>query len=83
MHKMNQKRALWAAVALKTFETESGTDTAEETISDLVADIGHYCDAMGLDYLKLMAGGIGVWRLEQTDPESMGIVPSVSIEVAS
>lgn len=83
MSDMNTKRALWAAAALKTFQTETGTDTDEETISDLIADIGHYCDAMGLDYLKLMAGGIGVWKLEQADPESMGIVPSVSIKVVS
>lgn len=83
MSDMNQKRALWAAAALKTFQTKTGTDTAEETISDLVADIGHYCDATGLDYLKLMSSSIGVWKLEQSDPESMGIVPNVSIEVTS
>jgi hypothetical protein len=80
---MNLKRALWATTALNAFETETGTDTPEDTISDLICDIGHFCDAKGLDFLQLVVVAVGNWKLEQDDPESMGTPPDVEIRVGA
>lgn len=80
---MNLQRAIWADIALDAFRNEAGLDTFEDTVTDLVADIGHLCDSKGKDFVALMAKAIGDWKLEQTDPESIETRPHVSIEVAS
>lgn len=81
MHVMNRQRATWAAEALDTFRTTSGTEGDWQTISDLIADIGHYCDYKGWSYLQLLTKGIGDWKLEQRDAESMEPRPFVDIHI--
>jgi len=83
MHKMNFKRALRAECALDAFRAEVGLDAFEDTVTDLLANLGHLCDAKEQDYLALVAKAIGDWQLEQTDPESIDVSPYVTIEVVS
>jgi len=56
---MNNKRADWARDVLEYFEqygerphpdltTEEEREVAKQNLSDLVADMGHYCDRNGL-----------------------------------
>lgn len=44
----NDDRSGWAEVAIKAFMKETGTD-AEDAVSDLLADLAHYCDRHGLE----------------------------------
>lgn len=81
MHIMNRQRGARAAAALDTFRTASETEGDWQTISDLIADIGHYCDSKGWTYLPLLTKGIGDWKLEQRDAESMEPRPFVDIHI--
>lgn len=83
MNTVNQRRALWAEIALDAFRAEVGLDAVEDTLSDLLSDLGHLCDAKGLDYLALVAKAIGDWTLEQVDPESIDCRPKVTITVGA
>lgn len=83
MHKLNLKRALYAERALDAFRAEVGLDAIGDTVTDLMSDIGHLCDAKELDFLALLAKAIGDWKLEQTNPESVDVRPTVKIEVVS
>lgn len=82
MHHLNIKRALWAEAALDAFRAEAGIDAFEDTVSDLIADLGHLCDMKDKDFLAIMAKGIADWKLEQTGPESIDVRPMVTIKVA-
>lgn len=80
--KRNIIRARRAERCLKHYRFLSGDDLkCEQTISDLVADIGHYCVEHDLAYQYLLARGISHWRFEMTDPESLGAMPEVTINI--
>lgn len=59
----------------------AGSDDTPTAITDLVADIGHYCVENDLAYLYLLSRGISHWRLEMTDPESIAQMPEVTIHI--
>ena len=46
---MNDKRADWAASAIDDFGQQTGTDL-EDAVSDLLADLMHWCDRNGQDF---------------------------------
>lgn len=46
---MNEDRAAWAGTALDTFQEATGTDP-EDAVSDLIADLHHWCDRNGIDF---------------------------------
>ncbi len=56
----NKDRAKWAMAAVQTFADVTGLDTASEadgletTITDLLADLMHLCDANGLQLQELL-----------------------------
>lgn len=75
----NAKRAEWARRSANEYALLTGLTDAEHPIVDLVASLGHYAQALGLDYLDLMRIAIGHWHLEQIDPESIDPLPPVSI----
>lgn len=45
----NDDRAKWAETAILAFMVETGTD-AGDALSDLLADLMHWCDRKGLDF---------------------------------
>jgi len=81
MNKENRKRAIMAETALDAFRARAGLDSFPYTVTDLISDVGHLCDAKGFDFLELMAKAIGDWKLEQTQPNGIGPRPAVRIEV--
>jgi hypothetical protein len=77
----NIERARRAASCLAHYENLAGSVAFEDSIPDLVADIGHFCAENDLTYLHLLARGISHWRLEMTDPESLDPLPEVTIHI--
>lgn len=71
---MNEQRADWIADAVSSFADETmGGEISEDTISDIVCNIGHYATrAFGLTKLQMLAiyeNGIGSWIAENDSPE--------------
>lgn len=69
---LNIKRALRAELALDAYRAEAGLAAFDETVSDLLADLGHLCDMRQHDFLPLVKRAIGHWLDDQEDPEGMG-----------
>lgn len=66
----NTDRAGWAQSALAAFCEETGVDEEverNEAVSDLIANLGHYCDVHGLNFLAVAASAIGVWDAEKRE----------------
>lgn len=76
----NLHRAWRAKQCLDLHRSMAGDDEAATAVTDLVADIGHYCVENDLTYLHLLARGISHWRLEMTDPDGM-VLPEVTIHI--
>ena len=83
----NRQRAAWAERAVNHFTFISrGDDDTTAAITDLVANIGHYADRSGLDYLALLQNAIGHWHTETTMPHDGDmclLAPAVSITIHS
>lgn len=77
----NRKRALWAQSCLEHLAALTGVDDSAEAVGDLVANLGHYCQAKGLDYFACLKTGISHWLVEQIDPDYFGQMPSITITV--
>lgn len=79
----NTDRASWAAAALETFIEQTGPDDDASIIADLVADLGHYCDTNHLDFIDIVARGIGHWHAEMhpCPDEPLGFMPDVTISI--
>jgi hypothetical protein len=75
----NRKRARWAAACVDLYADFAGSHLPEEAIADLIANLGHYAQRERLDFLKLVARAIGHWHLEQTDEDSIDVLPTVTI----
>lgn len=76
----NLQRAACAESCLDHYRELAGALSDEEAVTDLVADIGHFCVENDLTYLYLLARGISHWRLEMTDPDGMAL-PEVTIHI--
>lgn len=46
---MNEERSRWAEAAILEFQQQTGTDL-EDAVSDLLADLMHWCDRHGSDF---------------------------------
>ncbi len=75
----NRQRALWADACVDLYADIAGSHLPEEAIADLIANLGHYAQRERLDFLKLVARAIGHWHLEQTDQDSIDVLPTVTI----
>lgn len=76
----NLHRAWRAEQCLGLHRGMTGDDDVSTAVTDLVADIGHFCVEHDLTYLYLLARGISHWRLEMTDPNGM-VPPEVTISI--
>ena len=65
----NCQRARDAEVCLATFTALTGEEGVHAVI-DLLADIGHFCDRDGLDFLGLLRIAVGHWKVEQAHPNN-------------
>lgn len=78
----NLERARTAEQCLDHFVHLTGPGlTMKEAAGDLIANIGHYCQSAGLNYLSILKTGIGHWALEQSDPDSIDVLPKVTITI--
>ena len=69
----NDYRAEWAGKVLLQFSRFTGLDPKEEkqeAVGDLIANIGHYCDRNGFDFLELAAAAISLWDVEKREEEN-------------
>lgn len=69
----NSDRAEWAEHALSVFCEDTGLDQEmekREAVSDLLCNLGHYCDLHNFDFLALASGAIGVWDAEKREEEN-------------
>jgi hypothetical protein len=46
---MNEDRSRWAEAAIHEFQRQTGADL-EDSVSDLLADLMHWCDRNGIDF---------------------------------
>jgi hypothetical protein len=53
-----------AAEAVKNFERCFGSNKAD-AIADLISDLGHLADQLGLDFVQEVERGLGHWRAER------------------
>ncbi len=60
---LNACRAQWAAVALAAFRRQTGAD-AEDALSDLLADLMHWCDRSGLSFVDELRRALGHYEEE-------------------
>ncbi|MGE0204703.1 MAG: hypothetical protein AB7E70_03250 [Hyphomicrobiaceae bacterium] len=77
----NATRVDRADVALRAYAYAADSADEAQAITDLVADIGHYCVAHELSYLDLLARGVSHWHLELAAPDSIDLMPEVSITI--
>ncbi len=66
----NSDRAEWAEHALKVFCDHTGLDLGVENhdaVSDLICNLGHYCDLQGLNFLNLIECAVSVWDAEKRE----------------
>ena len=80
MNRGNQRRAKTAGAALAEYRTLTATG-GEEAVTDLIADLGHYCEAHSIDFLASVRRGLAHWASECGDPESEDLQPAVSIQI--
>ncbi len=78
---INADRAQWARSAVDHFAKETGADVYSEAISDLICNLGHLCAQEQLDFVKLIADAVGVWRIEQIDPAGVSAAPPVIVVI--
>ena len=66
----NTDRSEWAQRALSVFCEDSGLNEEIErldAVSDLICNLGHYCDRLGLDFIAIASRSIGVWDAEKRE----------------
>ena len=68
MSRANLRRARTAAAALAEYASVTAS-LGREGITDLVADLGHYCDSNDLDFLSLVEVAIAHWSTERSKPD--------------
>ncbi len=63
---MNDNRAAWAGEALAVFMLATGTDL-EDAVSDLIADLMHWCDRHGIAFDEELARAATHYEAETLD----------------
>lgn len=65
----NEDRAQWAENALKSFSRETGSDMGAEALHDLLCDLGHYADGLGIDFDEAMKRAAKTWAEENAEAQ--------------
>ena len=69
----NADRAEWAEQVVSIFCEVTGLNPKlemREALSDLIANLGHYCDSHNIDFLRIASEAIGVWDAEKREEEN-------------
>ena len=68
------------AIAACAFDPHQDVATS---VKDLLVDLGHLCDAEGLDFVTQLKRAINSWAVERIDPTSIANGPVVEIYVGT
>ena len=75
----NLDRARWAEKAIRTFSRETGSELGRDALHDLLCDLGHYADELGLDFEAEVSRALDTWDEEKAElsaiDESEGVQP--------
>lgn len=77
----NGRRHRNARHALDAYRRVTDTGDHEETLSDLIADLGHYADQHSVDFLDCCARAIAAWAVERQEPDATPETPSVITQI--
>ena len=77
---LNQDHADTARKAIAACGFDPGQDL-ETSVSDLLVDLAHLCDAESLDFVKIATRSIRHWQVERIDPASVAEGPVVEIYI--
>ncbi|MGO9474454.1 MAG: hypothetical protein ACLPWS_13795 [Rhodomicrobium sp.] len=53
------------------------------SVSDLLVDLAHLCDAEGVDFVERVKKAINAWAVERIDPNSVATGPTVEIVIGA
>lgn len=70
-----------AKQALHAYAIATGFKDDDETIHDLIADLGHYADRNAIDFVDCAARAIGCWALERRGAHCTDAAPAVVIQI--
>ncbi len=79
---LNHEHAVEARKALAACDYDHHHDLAT-SISDLLVDLAHLCDAEELDFAERVKKAINSWQVERIDPTSIADGPVVEIYIGT
>ena len=71
-----------ARKAIAACEFDPGQDL-KTSVSDLLVDIAHLCDAESLDFVEILTRALRHWQVERIDPASLAAGPVVEIYIGA
>jgi hypothetical protein len=77
---INEERAARARKAIATCGCEPEAELAT-SVSDILTDLGHLCDAECIDFVERVKRAINTWAVERIDPLSLAKGPRVEIVI--
>lgn len=63
----NLDRARCAEKAIRTFSRETGSELGRDALHDLLCDLGHYADELGLDFEAEVSRALDTWDEEKAE----------------
>jgi hypothetical protein len=79
---LNQEHADQARKAIAACEFDPHQDLST-SVSDLLVDLAHLCDAEGVDFVERVKKAINTWQVERIDPTSVADGPAVEIIIGA
>ncbi len=79
---LNQEHAGQARRAIAACDFDPHQDLATSVL-ELLACLGHLCDAEGVDFVKRVKKAISTWAVERIDPNSVAPGPAVEIVIGT
>ncbi|MGC1585993.1 MAG: hypothetical protein WA791_09845, partial [Rhodomicrobium sp.] len=79
---MNEEHAGKARKAIAACDFDPHQDIAT-SVSDLLVDLAHLCDAEAIDFVERVKKAINAWQVERIDPTSIADGPVVEIYIGT
>ena len=79
---LNKEHAAQARHAIASCGFDPHQDLAT-SVSDLLVDLAHLCDAEGIDFIERAKKAINTWAVERIDPASVAGGPTVDIIIGT
>lgn len=79
---LTEQRIASAGKLFAQFARRSQKPDCATNLADLVADLGHWARANGIDYAAVLRRAVANWHSEHTDPDGDGPPLTVTITIA-